>query len=59
LQGNAGPESFRAEVAAFPEYYELDPKVLALFKVELVRAEDRAMNLGKLGMVCKTRPDLA
>ena len=47
LQGNAGPDSFRAEVAAFPDYYDLDPEVLATFKVELGRAEERAKSLGK------------
>ena len=48
LQGNAGPDSFRAEVAAFPDYYDLDPEVLATFKVELGRAEERAMKFVRI-----------
>lgn len=47
LQGNAGADSFRTEVAAFPVYYELDPEVLAIFKTELGRAQVRAKSAGK------------
>ena len=47
MQGNAGVDSFRNEVAAFYDQYELDPDVLKLFRAGLKQFDSDAKLAGK------------
>lgn len=48
LQGNAGADSFRNDIASFHDQFDLDPDVLKRFTAELNECERTSKNEGKL-----------